>query len=293
MSNWFNNVKLSLKKNAPSIALTTGTVGLVGTIALSNYQTTKAGYILEEHKKEIEELNEAARTVDEDRYSAEDYKKDNVIVLARTASKFAKHYALSIALGTASIGLIVYGRNAYEGRIASLTAAYTLTKEVLDRYRAKIAEDLGEEQEQGLYDSAMFDVKKAKNGKIAEVEVPDRVLGRFFDEGETTEYNANPSSNQIFVRHQENFFNEKLSKRGYVFLNEVYEGLGFRPTPEGQVMGWFCKPGEDHPRISFFHENSLSNSDILTKAVVEEKVSPAALWLDFNVDGVIYDKLEG
>lgn len=293
MSNWFTNAKLAFKKNAPSIALTAGTVGLVGTIALSNYQTTKAGYIVEEHKAALEELDLAAKTVGEDEYSVEDYKKDHVIVWSQTVSKFAKHYGLSIALGAASIGLIVYGRNAYEGRIASLTAAYAITKEMFDRYREKVAEDLGEEQEQGLYESAEFDIKKNKNGKIVEAHIPETTLGRFFDRSTTFEFSENASSNQIFVKHQENFFNEKLAQRGYVFLNEVYEGLGFKPTPEGQVLGWFCEKGQEHERIRFFDEDRQKSQDILLKALQNDDISAAALWLNFNVDGVIYDKLEG
>lgn len=45
--------------------------------------------------------------------------------------------------------------------------------------------------------------------------------------------------NLVFLMAQQNYFNDKLHTQGHLFLNEVYDALGFPRTREGSVMGWF------------------------------------------------------
>ena len=101
----------------------------------------------------------------------------------------------------------------------------------------------------------------------------------------------NPDANRNFLLQQQNFFNHKLQLKGYVFLNEVYEALGFDTVPEGQILGWYIKPGEKHAPIDFFDKSNLKRSDQLVNAITSEQVSPNAVWLDFNIDGVIHTLL--
>lgn len=37
--------------------------------------------------------------------------------------------------------------------------------------------------------------------------------------------------NEFFVKTMERYFNEVLTHRGYVYLNEIYEALGFSWSP--------------------------------------------------------------
>ena len=46
------------------------------------------------------------------------------------------------------------------------------------------------------------------------------------------------SHNLVFLKQQQSYWNDILRTRGYVFLNEVYESLGFAKTIAGQEMGW-------------------------------------------------------
>ena len=290
MSKFLSTMKLKLQKNAPSIALVAGTAGLVGTIALSNYQTLKVQPVIDDIKEQWKLPDEGARLAKREDYTQEDYTRDKVVIAAQSIVKMTKHYRWSILLGTASIASIVYGRNAYEGRVVALTAAYTVTKEAFDRYRAKMAADLGEDQEQALYEDSELSVEK-KNGKITGAEIPKRSTGRFFDDTTSTEFLNNPDANMNFIKQQQNFFNHKLQLKGYVFLNEVYEALGFDTVPEGQILGWYVKPGEKHEKIDFFDKANVKRSDKLVSAITSEQVSPLAVWLDFNIDGVIHTLL--
>lgn len=67
---------------------------------------------------------------------------------------------------------------------------------------------------------------------------------RNFDE---TNVNWHPSQeyNEIFLRVQAAYFNHQLQARGHIFLNEVFDSLGFDRIYEGQTLGWAV--GEDVP----------------------------------------------
>lgn len=44
--------------------------------------------------------------------------------------------------------------------------------------------------------------------------------------------------NEIYLKHINEYFNDILKYRGYVFLRDIYEELGFPVTAESIVAGW-------------------------------------------------------
>jgi hypothetical protein len=97
-----------------------------------------------------------------------------------------------------------------------------------------------------------------------------------------------PGQNQMTLSNQQNWLNERLNARGYVFLNDVYKCLGFPATPAGQVTGWLRRD----------HEDSKDGYIDFGLMEIEEQGKrdfvngfERSCWLDFNVDGVIFDKL--
>ena len=84
--------------------------------------------------------------------------------------------------------------------------------------------------------------------------------------------------NLIFLKQQERFFNELLRKRGYLFLRDVYEGLGLPITKESCIVGWI-----------YDEKNNTIGDSFVTFDIRETNSSNYIV--DFNVDGEIIDRL--
>ena len=96
-----------------------------------------------------------------------------------------------------------------------------------------------------------------------------------FDEKSPNFCKNHPEYNQMFLKAQQNYFNDLLRVRGHVFLNEVYDGLGLPRTSRGAICGWILDA-----------ENKGSFIDF--KPVEDEN---GAIMLPIAVDGVIFDKI--
>lgn len=84
--------------------------------------------------------------------------------------------------------------------------------------------------------------------------------------------------NLIFLKHQESWFNELLRKRGYLFLRDVYEGLGLPITEESCIVGWI------------YDEKNNKIGDNFVEFDIRETNSSNYI-VDFNVDGKIIDRI--
>ena len=82
----------------------------------------------------------------------------------------------------------------------------------------------------------------------------------------------------------ENILNDILHTRGHVFLNEVYDALGFPHTPQGAVLGWIDGEGDNCIDFGLYDQN---------KENVRRFVNGVdnVIMLEFNHDGVIWDRI--
>jgi len=114
--------------------------------------------------------------------------------------------------------------------------------------------------------------------KFEEDQNPTQLMSkhdRVFD-STSRHWKKNGELNKLFLRCQLNYFNDLLHARGHVFLNEVYDALGFERTSYGALMGWIT------PSIG-----AISFGDLEKQRVVNEFV------LNFNIQGTVFDTLPG
>lgn len=288
---------LVVQKHSPEILTAVGIIGFGATIVTACTATLKVDDILTEHKEQIEKINAVAEDPEyQDQYSEKDAVKDKTIVYIQTGVKMAKNYLPSITLGALSIGCILSAHNILSKRNVALLAAYKASEEAFNNYRDNVKDELGEEKDrQFLYGLEKTKVEeivtddKGKEKKIKkEIEVSNGKIAsqyaRFFDE-----YNPNwtndPDQNRWFLNKVQDQMNDRLRSVGHVFLNEVYEALGFKHSSAGALVGWIYddKDGEDN----FIDFKIFDGSNFAKRAFVNGYES--SILLDFNVDGVIYD----
>lgn len=280
---------LALAKHAPSIGILGGAAGLVGTVVLASRATLQAQDVIAEHKKNIEATHKAFKMEDND-YDAEAYKRDQVVLWSKTAVSMLKLYGPAIALGSLSIFAIVKGHGGLQSRLAAAASALQLSQATLNRYREQVAEKLGEVEEQELYLDSQTPGKASKQeiekaGEVSKVDHSAGNINRVFDKGHTNAWEKDVDSNIYFLRVQESAMNEKLDRRGVIFLNDVYEALGFDRTRYGQLVGWCKDANNPNTHISFGLD--VNGSEDRVKALINEDISDTGLILNFNPTGVV------
>lgn len=299
-----NKIGLILKKNSPKILMGVGIAGSVVSTVLACKATLKVKDILDEKNKTVEQIHNCVEddTVD---YNEEDKKKDLTILYAQTGVKLAKLYLPSIALGALSIASIVSGYKILNKRNVALAAAYTVVDKGFKNYRKNVVERFGEEVDRELrhnikakqIEEKYIDkdgnekTRKKKVYEIADDKKPGEGISeyaKFFDEWNTDEHSKDPEYNLMFLRKQQDYANEVLKHQGYLFLNEVYDMLGIPRTQAGQVVGWIYDEnnptGDNYVDFGIYDLHDQQKRDFVNG--LERNIL-----LDFNVDGVIYDKI--
>lgn len=298
-----SKVKLTLQKHAPDICIGAGIVLVVGSAVYACKKTLDAKDILEEADKDLKDIKYGEDIADGDEgFDAKVARSERLKVYRRTGIELAKCYGPSIIGGTVGIGLILKGHNIEKDRNIALTGAYASLLANYQAYREKVKKEVGEDKEFDIYSGASRETVeytdedgKKKKEKNAAVIVDDgsghSQYARLFGP-ECRDWSKSPGANLTFLRTQQQFANQKLRSEGHLFLNDVYRALGFPDTPEGQIVGWMWDPrkeieensGDDYVDFGMYEK-------VFTSIAAREFVNGAepCVWLDFNVDGVIYD----
>ena len=281
---------LKVQKNSPAILVGVGITALVGATVTAVYATTKASDIMDEHDAQMAKIARA-KSVAGSSYTDDEVRSDKVTIFAQTSFRFIKLYAptaLLVAGGTLSI---LAGHRILSARYAGVVAAYSVLEQSFDKYRDRVREELGEDRELAIYAGAKevrteIDAATGESIKVLVDQKGRSMYARCFDEVTSDRWEKTYGYNQAFIRGKQNQLNDRLKVRGHVFLNEVYDALGFPHTPEGQVVGWILDSPTGDGVIDFGIyrlDNKESEAFLLN---MERSV-----WLDFNVDGVIWDKI--
>lgn len=287
----FGRQVLQIQKHSPTIMFATGVVGVVATVVLASKATLKLDEALDEIQIKASDAKGLRESKISTKYGDLEYKRDMSILYARSAGKICKLYAPSIAVGAVSIGLLTGAHVTLNRRNAGLVAAYAAIDKAFKEYRGRVVEEFGEDKDRELrFGSEEREIYSETKKGEPKVTREKRVVGhsdyaRFFDSSNVN-FQPTRAVNLLFLQGHQNYLNDKLRARGHVFLNEAYDALGMERTTAGAVVGWVWQ-GEGDNVIDF---GIWDDSEMLRMHDFMSGQEDAIL-IDFNVDGVIYDKI--
>lgn len=298
-----SRTKLLASKHSPEILLGVGIVTGVAAAVMACRETSNLDGIVKEGSKKLDVCKEERLKVINGtstlkrKYTERMYNQDKILITFQTGVKVIKNYAPALALGALSIASILYSHKILAGRNLALIAAYNVVQKNFDDYRSNVVAKYGEDVDHELrYGVTEETVKNKKTGekevqKVVSEEAINKLsdysdYSRIFDEMNPN-WSDNPEINKYFLRQAEAWCNNKLKAQGHLFLNEVYDQLGYEHTSAGSVVGWVLGNGDDYVDFGLFDVTDK------TKAAKSAFVNGAekSVIVDFNVDGVIYDKI--
>lgn len=292
---------LKIKKHSPEILLIGGIAGGIAGTVMACKATLKVEKVLDDTKEKLELIHEATEkgiTRAGEEYTAEDCKKETTIVYIQAGVKLAKLYGPAIILGGLSIASLLASHNISKQRNLALAAAYAAVDSGFKNYRKNVVEKFGKEIDTELrygIKASEIDVEKTDEKGTTEItkEKVDVVEGmpcdfsRFFDET-STQWTKDPEYNLLFLRKQQDWANEVLRSRGYLFINDVYESLGMQKSKYGHVAGWVYN--EKNPVGDNYVDFGIYNGSKQARMFVNGL--ERSILLDFNIDGNVLELVD-
>ena len=306
MKKIINKVKFNVVKHSPEILMGLGIAGVITSTVLACRSTLKVKDILEDKETNMNNVKEVLAEGRED-YTEEDARKDKTIIMTTTAIRIMKLYAPSVIIGAGSIACLLESHNVMRNRNAGLAAALAATTESFKQYRERVTAKYGDEVDKEM----RYGIKKEKKEKDGKKTKEDIVVGcdekelsgyaRYFNESNIN-WTDDPQFNMMFLRQNQNWANDKLISQGYLYLNDVYDALGFPKTKAGQVVGWVYDPknnerGDNYVDFGIYDLNVRGYRDEMANDTIAEERQDFingyrnSILLDFNVDGNIWETM--
>jgi hypothetical protein len=279
---------LTMQKYSPVLMFGAGIVGVAATVVLACRATLKLEGVLDE----AQDLVDKAKTLEHSDYSERDRERDIALVYTKMAFKIVKLYSPAVATGVLAIGSLTGAHMVLSRRNVGLAAAFAALDKGFKEYRQRVIGEVGEDREREIRYGAVDReiVEETKTGPVVKgVRSFDPNVyspyARLFDE-HNQNWQKNAEYNLLFVRAQQNYANDMLGARGHVFLNEVYDMLGIDHSSAGAVVGWVISKdgGDNFIDFGVFNPANERANDFVNGR-------ERSILLDFNVDGVIYDKI--
>lgn len=306
MKKIINKVKFNVVKHSPEILMGLGIAGVITSTVLACRSTLKVQEILDYKEENMNNIKEVLAEGRED-YTEEDARKDKTIIMTTTAIRLMKLYVPSVIIGAGSIACLLESHNVMRNRNAGLAAALAATTESFKQYRERVTEKYGDEVDKEM----RYGIKKEKKEKDGKKTKEEIVVGcdekelsgyaRYFNENNIN-WSYDPQFNLMFLRQNQNWANDKLISQGYLYLNDVYEALGFPKSKAGQVVGWVYDPnnnehGDNYVDFGIYDLNVKGYRNEMTNDTIAEERQDFvngyrnSILLDFNVDGNIWETM--
>lgn len=275
------------QKNSPHILFGLGVVGIAASTVLACRATLKLEKNLDEIKTDLEavKMYGSDSKIQGTTYHEREYFRDLSYVYGKSTVKFVKLYGPSIAIGTISVTALATSHVQLTRRNAALTVTLAAVSKAYDDYRVRVQEAIGSSKELEIYknvqDKEIDDEVGQKHIVKAIGPGGGSIYAREFNEHNTNFRNSD-EYNRIFIELQQNYYNQQLRARGHVFLNEVYDSLGLERSRPGAVVGWI-RDGDGDNHIDFGLYDGINQTHLISIG--------QTFYLDFNVDGLIHDKI--
>lgn len=226
------DVRLFIKRNAPTILTCLGAVGVVATAVMAVKETPKAMTLLKNAKEE----------------KREELTKFEKVKVAGPV------YIPSVITGAATIACIFGSNVISKNQQAALMSAYALLDNSYKEYKKKTDELYGEEackQIRGEIAKDKYTGDEVSSDDDKEL-FYDFYSGRYFESTKAT---------MLWAQYETN---RSLFVNCSVGLNEYYKFIGLEQLPEYDSFGWTCSRMEEayhHPWIEFNHEEIIIDGD--------------------------------
>jgi len=219
-----------LTKNSPHILTGLAVTGVVTTTILGIKATPKAVAMIQDelyYEKGVDLYNGGrGYTVSE---------QIRLLGVRAVASLVWRCYLPTAAVGTATIGCILFSNSIHTRRNAALAGIYTLTEAAFKEYQEKVVETIGKNKELQIRDNISADriQTNALSGSTeviitgkGEVMCYDSMSGRYF------------KSDADKIRKVVNELNRDLMSEMFISLNEFYAEIGLDRIKLGDDIGW-------------------------------------------------------
>lgn len=283
MTRTLGRAVLQTKKNSPHIFFAAGVVGVAGSAVLACRATLKLEKELDHIKSEVDFVKAAPGISDQER------QRLLAVKYGRGAGRLIRLYGPSLALGAAGVAALAGSHVQLVRRNSAISGALALVSQAYDDYRGRVRDEVGEEKELDIFRSITTQevIEDGKKHKIKSVGGGRSPYARIFDES-SPYWQNDPELNLMFLRCIQQYWNDRLHAYGHVFLNEVYEALGFEHTSPGAVVGWIRNETHDPAKGAGFIDFGIYD---LTNGRFVNGMEKSVL-LDFNVDnGTIWEKI--
>lgn len=164
----------------------------------------------------------------------------------KTTLKYVKILSKPLLAGGATIVCIAGINYAYVKQYAALAGFYAMSQIDMEKLKAKIREEFGEEKEKEVTDI----VKRSTPDRIMFVDTDreqtfyDRITGRYFS---STVHKIDMAANTI---------NTIIAYEGRANLNEFYKELGLEPVECGDLIQWHR--GDAFDKLEIIYDTQMT-----------------------------------
>ena len=110
--------------------------------------------------------------------------------------------------------------------------------------------------------------KKKKLEKVSKIDKENLYLvspyARFFDEC-SLYYTKDSEANKLFLLSVQDKLNQKLKKKGYLYLNDVYQALGLQESKALSKAGWIYNEidneGDNYVDFGLYNQTGVESID--------------------------------